>query len=123
MNCYSVDMKLKHKQVLLIVVFWLALAAMIFLLDPQEAPLPLLIVPFVLFFAAVYHSTKYFLQQVTPNMSVTRTSLLAVSVSVVPTFLLVLSSVEQLTIRDIILLATLLVTAVFYVRKSHIFNQ
>lgn len=116
-------MKLKHKQVLLIVVFWLALAAMIFLLDPQEAPLPLLIVPFVLFFAAVYHSTKYFLQQVTPNMSVTRTSLLAVSVSVVPTFLLVLSSVEQLTIRDIILLATLLVTAVFYVRKSHIFNQ
>lgn len=113
----------KHKQILLIVAFWLALAAMIFLLNPQDAPLPLLIVPFVLFFAALYHSAKYFLHQVTPNMSVTRVSLLAVSASAVPTFLLVLSSVEQLTIRDILLLATLLIMTVFYVRKSHIFNQ
>ncbi len=113
----------KHKQVLLIAALWLSLLAMIFLLNPQEAPLPLLIVPFGLFFGAMYNSVKYFLHQVTPNMSVTRVSLLSVSVSSVPTFLLVLSSVEQLTIRDIMLLATLLVIGVFYVRKSHIFNQ
>ena len=113
----------KHKQILLITACWLALVAIILLFNPQETPLPLLIVPFMLFFAAVYLSSKYFLHQVTPNMSVARVSLLSVSVSAVPTFLLVLSSVEQLTIRDIMLLATLLIITVFYVRKSHIFNQ
>jgi hypothetical protein len=116
-------MKQRYKSLLVLFALWGGFFAIIFLVDPLNTALPLLILPFLLLFAAVYQTLKLFLQRLAPNMSSSRRNAAILVSAIVPTILLVLSSVRQLTLRDVLLIAALLLLASFYVKKSHLFER
>jgi len=112
-----------HRSLIISAVAWTLLLIILFLTDPLEAPLVILILPFVLLFIALYQLLMYLAQRLAPNLSEVKKKALFIPIALLPAVLLVLSSVQQLTTRDIILIGVLLVVTGFYVRKSHIFNQ
>lgn len=113
----------KHKHSIRAAVAWIAFFVVIFITDPLEAPLIVLMLPFVFLFVAIHQTLTYLLQRLMPRLSVARRNAVAIPGAFLPVSLMLLNSVQQLTLRDIVLLAVLLVVAGFYIRKSHIFNQ
>ncbi len=99
------------------------LLAVLLLTDPLDAPLVVLMMPFVLLFALIHQITMFLLQRLLPSLSVARKNAIAIPVAFLPVALILLSSVQQLTTRDIVLLVVLLLITGFYIRRSHIFNQ
>jgi len=101
-----------------IVGLYLALLLWLSLTDPRKLPIILLIVPFVLLFAAVFMTITLLIRQFLPHMSVTKRRLAAGCISGLPCFLLILSSVNQLTWRDAALVAFLSIFLLFYASRA-----
>jgi hypothetical protein len=97
---------------------YLALFLWLSLTDPRKLPIVLLIVPFVLLFAAVFMTISLILKQFMPRLSVTKRRIAAGCVSGLPSFLLILSSVNQLTWRDVALVAFLSIILLFYASRA-----
>lgn len=113
----------RYKRPLVLVGLVGSLVAMLFLTDPLKLPLFLMPLPFMLIFTILYVSTKYFLHRLFPNKYSSRQKIAAFTVAIIPTLILVMSSIEQLTTRDLLLMVLIIVLAIFYARKSHIFTQ
>jgi hypothetical protein len=101
-----------------IVSLYLALFLWLSLTDPRKLPIVLLIVPFALLFAAVFMTVSFVLKQFMPRMTVAKRRLAAGCVSGLPSFLLILSSVNQLTWRDVALVAFLSIILLFYASRA-----
>ncbi len=101
-----------------IIGLYLALFLWLSLTDPRKLPIVLLIVPFALLFAAIFMTVSFVLKQFMPRMSVTKRRLAAACVSGLPSFLLILSSVNQLTWRDVALVAFLSIILLFYASRA-----
>jgi hypothetical protein len=97
---------------------YLALFLWLSLTDPRKLPIVLLIVPFVLLFAAVFMTISLILRRFVPRMSGSKRRLAAACVSGLPCFLLILSSVNQLTWRDVALVAFLSIFLLFYASRA-----
>lgn len=88
------------------------------LTDPRKLPIVFLIVPFGLLFAAIFMTVSLVLKQFMPRLSVNKRRLAAGCVSGLPSFLLILSSVNQLTWRDVALVAFLSIILLFYASRA-----
>ena len=97
---------------------YLALFLWLSLTDPRKLPIVLLIVPFALLFAAVFMTVSLIVRQFMPRLSVAKRRLAAACVSGLPSFLLILSSVNQLTWRDVALVAFLSIILLFYASRA-----
>lgn len=120
-NYDSVDMmafNIKQVQKLIIIVLmWVSLPLFILLTNPENLPIPLLVVPFLLLYATLYMSARLSMKYLVPNLTKGRTRLIATLIASLPTLLLVLASIKQLTIRDTAIVVGLLVFLVFYLRR------
>lgn len=85
----------------------------LFVTNPETVPSVLLIVPFVLLFISIAGCVPLVLGRVA-GQRVARAGVVAASV---PVLLLVLQSLGQLTIRDILAVAALVSVAYFYVSR------
>lgn len=113
----------EHVRLLRSLVAWVLLLVLLFFVDPLDAPLPVLILPFLLISVGIHQSIAYLLQRVVPNLPVVKRNAITIPVTLLPVALLLLSSVEQLTSRDILLIVVLLLVVGFYIRKNHLFNR
>lgn len=99
----------------------LIMLGMLFLLlvstDPEHLPLPLLISPFILLFSVFYLSIKILLDRFWPNLGIRPRQGLSLSLAALPVLMLVLQSISQLTIRDLLITAGLISLLMFYFRK------
>jgi len=107
------------RQAKLLIGSWLLLAAFLGLTQPGGLPVVTLIVPFVLLFAALYVLWSFLLQlkirysargRPHPRLGI------AVCVSIV--LLLVLQSVGQLTVRDVVIVAALVGLGYLYMGRT-----
>lgn len=98
---------------------YVALAAWLFLTNPQKLPIIFLMVPFVLLFAALWLTANLFLNRFFPKLRKPRRVAAALCISGVPVFLLILGSVNQLTWRDVVLVVCLVVFLFFYSGRLH----
>ena len=105
------------QKLIIIVLMWVSLPLFILLTNPENLPIPLLVVPFLLLYATLYMSARLSLMYLTPNLTMGRTRLIAMLIAGLPTLLLVLASIKQLTIRDTAIVVGLLVFLVFYLRR------
>lgn len=76
--------------------------------EPRKLPTVILVVPFILFFVTILIVIRFFIDSL-------RVALL---VSAFPTLLVVLRSLGQLTLRDIITTAALFGIAYFYLERA-----
>jgi hypothetical protein len=108
----------KFKRLIRVILVWAALFAWLALTDPQKLPIVLLIVPFGLLFAAIFLAFSLLIRRFIPKMSRAKRRLIAACVSGLPTFILILSSVNQLTWRDVALIAFLSIFLLFYASRA-----
>lgn len=108
----------KFKRLIKVLLVWLALFAWLALTDPRKLPIVLLIVPFVLLFMAVFMTINLIMARFMPRMSQGKRRTAAACVAGLPSFLLILSSVNQLTWRDVALVAFLSIFLLFYASRA-----
>lgn len=118
-NCYCLIMSIqKFYPIGRVVGLYFLLFLWLSLTDPRKLPIVFLLVPFILLFAAIYLTVNLILRRFTPRMSVGKRRLAAACVSGLPSFLLLLSSVNQLTWRDVALVAFLSIFLLFYASRA-----
>jgi sugar phosphate permease len=100
-----------------------ALAALLFLTDPQKVPIVLLVAPFLLVGAMLLVGSLLFIRKFFPAAARRKRLLYAVTIAGFPTFTLVLSSINQLTWRDAILVVVLVGCLIFYVNRVNFSSQ
>lgn len=113
--CYCLSMNThKVRSLVLLVIVYIALLAMVFMTNPRKLPIIILIVPFILVFAAVFLSVNLAVRRFFPRVVRPRRLFIAGCSAGLPTLLLILSSINQLTWRDAFLLIVLAVFLLFY---------
>jgi hypothetical protein len=112
----------KHSTIntLLFIALYASLPLFLFFTNPQNLPLPLLIVPIVLLFL-IFYVTIYYLILKGFNksriISKTRLFIITAIVAMVPVLLIVLASIRQFTLRDIILSTVIVICISWYLLK------
>lgn len=101
------------------------LVGFLLLTNPHTAPAALLIVPFGIFFLLLYSTSRLVLQLLTRTWAKQPTDQMAspLIVATVPTILLVLSTVSQLTLSDIFLALIFGTGMVAYARRAHFLRR
>lgn len=108
--------KLLRKVVLAILV-WVMLLIVLLTSSPETVFLPLIVLPFLLLLLALYLSVSFLMLMLFRDLSKPRRTAMAATASILPVFILVLSSVGQLTTRDGIIMLSLLAGLLFYIRR------
>lgn len=103
----------------LIAGLYIALALWLFLTDPRKMPIVFLMVPFAMLGAALWLTTDTVIKKFVPRLKASRRLAIITCVSIVPVFLLVLNSVNQLTWRDVVLVVCLVAFLLFYSGRIH----
>lgn len=86
--------------------------------NPETLPLPLLTIPFILVFAALYMTVGLLLKKYFSNLRGKSPQAVALTLSGLPVLLIILQSIGQLSIRDLLIIVTLIVGLIFYFRKT-----
>lgn len=108
----------KFRRLIRVVLVWLTLFAWLALTDPRKLPIVLLIVPFGLLFAAIFLTVSSIIRRFLPRTGQGKRRLAAGCIAGLPAFLLILSSVNQLTWRDVALVAFLSIFLLFYASRA-----
>jgi hypothetical protein len=95
---------------------FITLWVLFFAFDPNKLPSFILILPFILIFGLIVSLTAFLLQK--RGLARRRSLKIAVLCAVIPTLLLVLQSIGQLTVRDVLTLGVLFVLSFFYITRS-----
>lgn len=97
---------------------FLLIPMMLFTTNPENLPLPLLMLPFILLFMALYFGSQLVLINLLPNIGRRAVRGVGVALAILPVLLLVLQSISQLTIRDLLITLGLIGLLIFYFRKT-----
>lgn len=109
---------LKQVQKLTILLgLWISLPVFLLMTNPEDIPLLLLFVPFILLAMGLYKTAETVLSRGNAQLSRKRVRFLAGVIAVLPTLLLVLASIQQLTVRDGAIVVGLLMLLTFYMKR------
>lgn len=84
--------------------------------DPNKLPSFLLILPFIFIFISVFAFVTFSCQKY--GMGRTKSVRVGILCAGIPTMLLVLQSIGQLTIRDVLTLSVLFILSFFYIART-----
>lgn len=104
----------------LILALYLSLPLFVFFTNPQNLPIPLLLMPIVLLFIIIYFTVYLFImKKINRAKKITRTRLYVISgiITLIPVLIIVLASINQFTLRDIILSAVIIIISSWYLLK------
>lgn len=111
-------MKLKSfRKTGLIVSSLLALPLFLMFTNPEKLPLPLLMVPILLVFIISYVLMYTILGSLRSAMPKSKRRFIAGVASALPTLLVILQSIQQLTVKDVLIVLGLWVLCVWYLQK------
>lgn len=105
---------MKWRRPLLLTALYVALPVFLLTTDPRDLPLPLLWVPFVLLFAVLFVSTRLVMRR---RSGGPRSLSVAIIAATLPVLLLILASIDQLTIRDSLISAGLVIGGIWYLNR------
>ncbi len=108
------------KNIAVVAALYVGLIGFLLLFNPQKISIGWLIVPFLLLFMALFMTTLLVVKNSFLQSRVKRPRTLASLVAGVPTLILLLDSVDQLSLRDVLIIAVFGVFALFYFNKSSV---
>lgn len=112
------EIMLKQVQKLIgLVLAWITLPMFLLITNPETLALPLLVVPFIILLLCLYFSGLVFLGAFFKELPPSRKKTMALLVGALPTLLLLLASIKQLTIRDMAIVIGLLGLLMFYLKR------
>jgi len=108
-----------RKQAAVISLLYIAFFGFLFVTDPNKLPIGWLLVPFVLLFSAIFSTLIYVQRRKSDKQTGVPAKRYAIAaiLAAIPTFLLLLDSINQLTLGDALIFCVFAVVALFYVRK------
>lgn len=104
----------------LAIVPFILLGVFLLTTSPKQLPLALLVVPFILLFICLLVIFLLVLRRVTFHTHrpfARKQFAVAATLAFLPSLVVVLRSIDQLTIKDVLILSVLIGTVVFYVSK------
>jgi 4-amino-4-deoxy-L-arabinose transferase-like glycosyltransferase len=116
----SEKIKTRKLKIILLILLYLSLPLFIFFTNPQNLPIPLLIMPVALLFAIIFVTVHLIItRKIKRSQVMSRTRLLIISgvIAIVPVILIVLASIGQFTLRDIILASVIVIIIAWYLLK------
>jgi hypothetical protein len=93
----------------------LALVILFLFTDPNKTPSLILVLPFVLLFATLASVASMLLQRLSPNNP--KSLRIGLLCAAVPTALLILQSIGQLTFKDVLIIGALFPVSYFYMYR------
>lgn len=116
------------KKRIFFILLYVGLFGFLFLTNPRSMPLVLLIVPFIWIYLAIFFASYYFMYRVVGWIAQhpisRRKSLAGASLAAfVPTSILILKSINQLTIRDIVIVSIFGLIMAFYINRLKFINS
>ncbi len=85
--------------------------------DPHKLAIGWLLLPFLWIFVALFWTSKSVIKSIRHRRKSNKNNALAAIIAGLPTLVILLDSINQLTIRDILLIFILGVVGIFYVAK------
>ena len=121
-NLTGVDManiiKIRYRRILILIVLYGGFLTFLLSTDPRKLPVGWLILPFIWLFLSLFLTFIYIIDWFSDgHRHSRRQSLTAGLLAAIPTSMLLLDSVDQLTLKDIFLIIGLGSLALFYVTK------
>lgn len=110
---------LTGRPVVILLVSVTLLVALLLFTDPRKVPIIVLLLPFVLLFLVIFESVSLALHRFMPRLSSRKRKIIAATLGGLPCFLLLLSSINQLTWRDVTLVTVLLLLGLFYSSRAN----
>jgi choline-glycine betaine transporter len=107
-----------RKHWVLIVLLYVSLPIFLMATDPYSLPLPLLLIPSILVFLILFHFSRMVLSRLNPQANRRFRLVVAGSIAGTPAVLLLLQSVHQLSLLDVVIVIALLVGSLFYISKA-----
>lgn len=101
------------------------LLTFLFTTDPSKLALVWLLVPFVLLFISLFGTIFYSLLffPKTKQLSFRKRTLLATAGAILPVLLLILKSINQLTVRDSLILSVFILSTALYISRTDFINR
>ncbi len=110
----------KFTKILLITGLYLSLPLFIFFTNPDSLPIPFLILPVVLLFLIIFASVYFLItKKISRSKRISKTRIYIISgvVALIPVLIIVLASINQFTLRDIMLSSVIVVCISWYLLK------
>lgn len=104
-----------------VLILYIALAIFLFSTDPSNLPLILLLVPFLLLFFSLFGTIYYGFALFIPATKLARPKRMVIAgcLALLPVILLVLKSINQLTVRDVLIFGIFTLSLVLYLTRTH----
>lgn len=106
------------KKLAAVVLACAALLVLFIATNPEDLPLVLLTLPFLLLFLSLFLSLEILLSSLMPKINAKSKRWLAVILAGLPVLLVLLQSIGQLSVRDLLLVIALVSALIFYFKKA-----
>jgi hypothetical protein len=111
-------MKKPNRRLLVVVLLSIATLTYMFAANPGDLPLPLLVVPFLLFLVIFYLVARWLLASFFSNLDRRTQKVAGLLLASLPVLLMVLQSIGQLSVRDLLIVFVLMAGLAFYLRRA-----
>jgi hypothetical protein len=101
----------------------ISLPLFLFNTNPNSLPLPLLVVPIVLIFLIIYFVILFIVGKLKREYSKSARRTIAVLLTLFPTLLIVLQSLRQLTLLDLVIILSIFLPLSWYLLKIDYFSN
>lgn len=110
--------KQKMAKIAALAVFYSSGPLFLALTDPQQLPLPIILLPFVWLFLAIFVGVNGLVKMRVSGLVPKRRIVVAGVCATLPVLLVVFESIHQLTIKDVLIVFALVATMSFYVLRA-----
>jgi hypothetical protein len=109
----------RYRPILIATLGFILLVCLLVLTDPSKSPLIILLLPFILLFLVLYNGLIFILPLLMPtNFTSRHGKTIAIIVGFEPVLLLLLASINQLTLRDGVLSFVLICGFAWYLSRT-----
>jgi hypothetical protein len=105
-------------KILLLVLFYIFGPLFLAYTNPQQLPLPLILVPFIWLFVAIFIAVNGLIKWRFSDLVHKRRTVIAGVCAALPVLLVVFESIHQLTIKDILIVVALVAITSFYILRA-----
>ena len=111
--------KISIHKITAIALFYISGPLFLMLTNPQDLPLPIVLLPFIWLFIAIFMAVQWSVKLRAEKLDKRRRMILAGVSAALPVLLLVFESVHQLSIRDVLIVIALLASISFYMSRAN----
>jgi len=111
------NMKKYIYRVVILIILYLSGPLFLIVTNPQNLPIPFLMLPFLWLFLVLFITILFIERLILPTLSSRKKFIIAGIFSLVPMLLMVLQSIHQLTLKDILLVIGFVIISIFYLSR------